>query len=583
MRTEATIEEWRRLYDLSDRFYKLKPWELLDNLELVMIRFSEDDYATFSVMGNGGQEYGFSLYEGDNALRELYLYLKAASLGMDNDPDSAMFLQNCVSMFMDTRDLVSKEQLAIIKKLGRKYGAGRKWVHFQDYARGYIPYIPDGQGVRQTTRCLEKLLEAFPLIEKIKPRGMHIVDHVYQYALDGDLWQLSVAQVDRDEMAKLWISAENEGLRKAAAAWPKLKESWEIGLMSAGYSIDDKKYDRPLFPFILVAVDHKTGYALSQELLSPDKGPQEICGIVTSWMQQAGRPKELLVSGQVMAEILSAAGEITGIPVRITVLSRFNEFREAFRKEFGTKTGSSDPERLVHEMIEQLSGGDTEGFLGMLGMSSEEELMKTLYENVLSGHGGFPGLGEDFFDDPFDFDDLYESDDLEVSPVQEYSTMNQKLMAVKDFYEFTYRPGDEDADWEDDDKAEGVIYVSWVGDWRPVLSACRKPVLQEMAGGLGITVSGSKKDALTEKIAHELMSKPGRVREILSEEERKLLRDLRNYANKDIGCMSEEFPYAREVIEGLVKKGIVDVKTQHDMFTEYLLLEIPAKLRGKHL
>ena len=54
MRTEATIEEWRRLYDLSDRFFELKPWELLDNLELVVIRFSEDDYATFSVMGSGG-------------------------------------------------------------------------------------------------------------------------------------------------------------------------------------------------------------------------------------------------------------------------------------------------------------------------------------------------------------------------------------------------------------------------------------------------------------------------------------------------------------------------------------------------
>lgn len=42
MRTEATIEEWGRLYETATRIRELKPWVLLWNMDLIGIRVGND-------------------------------------------------------------------------------------------------------------------------------------------------------------------------------------------------------------------------------------------------------------------------------------------------------------------------------------------------------------------------------------------------------------------------------------------------------------------------------------------------------------------------------------------------------------
>ena len=77
MRKEATTQEWGRLYELGTLFMEKKPWEYLYNEEYIRIRFSEDDEAFFTIMGNGGMEYGFGMYIGEFAFREMMLHLNA--------------------------------------------------------------------------------------------------------------------------------------------------------------------------------------------------------------------------------------------------------------------------------------------------------------------------------------------------------------------------------------------------------------------------------------------------------------------------------------------------------------------------
>ena len=69
MRTEATMEELKKLYESASRIQKLEPWELLQDMEIIGIQADKDPENTvfYSILGKGGDCYCISVYEGYDA------------------------------------------------------------------------------------------------------------------------------------------------------------------------------------------------------------------------------------------------------------------------------------------------------------------------------------------------------------------------------------------------------------------------------------------------------------------------------------------------------------------------------------
>ena len=133
-RKEAPLSDWKKLYDLATRFMKKKPWEILMNEEYICIRFSEDDEAFFTIMGNGGLEYGFGMYIGEAAFCEMLLQIRYAHEPVTDE--YIMFMQNCLVMFQDKKSDIPEEQLDV-----RKYGV----IVSRGSRRGLL--LPDLDGV----------------------------------------------------------------------------------------------------------------------------------------------------------------------------------------------------------------------------------------------------------------------------------------------------------------------------------------------------------------------------------------------------------------------------------------------------
>lgn len=586
MRKEANLKEWKKLYDLAEKYVKMKPWELLNNEEMVCVSFSEEDRAYFTIMGNGGMEYGFGMYVGDTAFREMQLLISDY-----HSEEYSLYMQNCVVMFIDRKEDVPEEQMEIIRKLGRNYGRGRGWIYFENHARGYAPYIPDQQDVLNTARFLEKLIEALEQIEKVKPRGMHLMGCGYIHELKDSEWKTGMTEWNQEELKKLPFTVDDEALKAEATKWKKRKVVWEVDIITMDSVINDEKYDRPLFPYLLLAVNHSNGQVVYQQLLEPADDPASLCQYMIGLMKEYGMPEKIVVFGKMMKEIFSPLQNVIGLKVETGRINHLMEYAEglkknAFHRNPGAEGRSLKAFGLKDDEIAallEMSGADTEEeLIQMLGKMAEEAfgngnrglfLMDQEEEDSQSGYSGLEGGAYDGFDE----DDEYHL------KWQEPKNMSQRIHMINDFFEFTdFEEGPKDYDESYDELCEGVIYADWCDDWERILGECSIEKLKEMAKAFGIA-SGKKKAQIASEVSGVLMEKPARVKELLSREEKDLIRQLRTLANKGEGLMSGDSIISSKTVISLVEKGMADIRYGNDVFNLYLEFKLPKQMKGLQL
>ena len=586
MRKEATIQEWERLYELGTLFMEKKPWEYLYNEEYIRIRFSEDDEAFFTIMGNGGMEYGFGMYIGEIAFREMMLHLNARNEAEGDE--YSMFLQNCLVMFADRKKDVPDEQMEVINKLKLNFGRGRKWIYFGNHARGYLPYITDQEDVRILIRYMEQLLPCLDQIEKSRPHGLHLMDSGFVYEKKNETWTLKMVVWNLKEMRRLPLLETTGLVRSMSSSWKQRKDVWEVDLALLHSRIDDEKYDRPLYPYMLLIVDHITGAIIYQELLDPECGPVKLCITLTELMQKNGKPKEILVSGNIMKEIFTVLEQDTAVPVKITDLKKLNEFKEALLRDMavsapgGMEAGSFFRNiGLKEEEINQL--------MALAGVNSEQELMDSFmdkFQKMMGSDGGMFFGKEDYEYDEDEYDED-EFDEVDEVIWERTSTLQQKTERTRKFFEhtFPYEEIEEDDayDWEDEARCSGLIDAEWSDDWASMIGLCKRDRLLSIAEKLGITCGQKKKAVLAEEVHRIISEKPGRLKEILTDHERAALKKFRTMANNSEGSFSDSFPYSAETIISLLENGVIDICTGHSSYGLYLSVRLPRRLKGVRL
>ena len=589
MRKEATLEEWGKLYDLAEQYAQMKPWNWLANEEIVCVSIPDEERVYFSVMGNGGLEYGFGMYIGDLAFREMQLQI--------NDPageEYSLYMQNCIVMFIDDKEMVPPEQMEILRELGRSYGKGRKWIYFENHARGYFPYIPDRQDVQKTTRYLEALISALPRIEKLKPRGLHLVGQGFIHKLEQSEWKTGIVTWDPEELCRLPYSAPHESLKEEAAKWKQLRAVWEVDVILTNIVETDEGYDRPLFPHLLLVMDHRMGTVVYQQMLYPSDDPPALCQYLTRLMREHGKPKKLLVSGDMMKEIFSILESAAGIPVKVELLSQTEEFKEDFQRAF--PPGDSGADGSVLKAF-GLTNEEIASLLEMSGAETEEELIQILGEGARrtfgNGSGGlFLGAPEnsDFSDENESYDEGFfwgfddEDDNGPASQIP--ANMRDRVQLIRDFFEWADEASREDPAEEnefDDEPLLSLIDAEWCDDWQMLLEQSSQKNLKELEKTLGISSSGKKKSQLAAEVFGILSEKPARVKELLSVEERALVKHLRTMVNKANHAHADTFPFPKETIISLAEKGMLDIRYGHDFMKICLTHIIPKQMKGLRL
>ena len=98
MRKEASLNQWKELYDETLKLKALEPWKYLDSADLIAIKLQGMEEPVFmSVMGRLGTCYGVSMYEGMDGLADFDMVANAEE---KNGPAiyDTMMDQSCICL-----------------------------------------------------------------------------------------------------------------------------------------------------------------------------------------------------------------------------------------------------------------------------------------------------------------------------------------------------------------------------------------------------------------------------------------------------------------------------------------------------
>lgn len=331
MRKEASIEQWKTLYEAGTRIKELKPWEKFWDMELIGIRYgAEEDIVFFSILGRGGDCYGISVYEGYEGFNCFLMLTMQQSMNLT--PEYAMFNQRNLTCYWGNRNELSEKQRKIIKELGYTYRGKNQWLYFLSFEPGYYPYNMDEEEVLRMSEYLQDLELA---LRHYDETDMH-VDFgsgnmfVLSFGKDKQTWNFVQEPLPFTAYQFGNLLITNEELLSDLAEVPKCNAVLEADVSVLGASVSDKTYDRPANPALSLLGDANTGMIIKFEMLEPEEDAiVMLAEILIGFIFQIGAPKEIRVSNVIVEAGLEQICNVCGIKLRrVKRLQGLDEFKQ---------------------------------------------------------------------------------------------------------------------------------------------------------------------------------------------------------------------------------------------------------------
>ena len=319
MRTEATIEEWKQLYEVTTRIRELEPWKLLQDMDLIGIwkENEPENTAFYSILGKCGECYGVVVYEGYKAYNQFLMILMQKQLNLSED--FVMSCQNNLTCYWGNREELTAKQRAIIKELGYKSRGKNNWLYFMAFEPGYYPYNLNRDEVLRMTEHMKNLEQAYICYREtdVPVDFEHGNMFAFVKSADGKSWRCGEEPLlfTCYNYGNLMISDE-ELLQELTRA-PKEKYILEADVRPMGAGISDKQYDKPANPMMSILTDVNTGMVFSCELNEPgDDALVNLAEALTGFIFKAGAPKEIRVSNIIVEAAVEHICEICKIKLR---------------------------------------------------------------------------------------------------------------------------------------------------------------------------------------------------------------------------------------------------------------------------
>lgn len=335
MRKEATIEQWKELYEVATRLKEMKPWEKFWDLDIIGIcEGAKEDTTFYSILGHGGDCYGIVVYEGYAGLNDFMMLTMQEKMNLP--VDYVMFSQKNLTCYWGNREELTDKQRKNIKEMGYKYRGKNQWLYFLSFEPGYYPYNLDQNEVVQMTNCFQNLELALQYYEsaQVDVNFENGEMYYFEFGKDKKTWNFGAEPLPFTSFQFGNLVITDEDLLKDLEKVPKCNGVLEADIAILGVSVNDKKYKRPANPATCMIADAASGMMLKCELQEPDEDPivslvEELIGFIF----QYGAPKEVRVTNILVEAGLEQICGICGIKLRrVRTLQAIEEFREGMRQ-----------------------------------------------------------------------------------------------------------------------------------------------------------------------------------------------------------------------------------------------------------
>ncbi len=330
MRTEATIEEWKRLYEAATRIRELNPWEVLNDIDIIGIQVGKEpeDMAFYSILGKGGECYGIVVYEGYDAFNSFLMLTMREQMNLSME--YAMFNQKNLTCYWGNREELSVKQREIIKELGYKYRGKNNWLYFLSYEPEYYPYNLNQGEVLRMAEHLEDLEMAFTYYTETDANVDFENGNMFSfvYSADRKTWHYGEKPLPFTDFNYRNLVIADEELLRELSRVPKGTFSLEADVRPMGVAVTDKKFERPANPSMSILVEANTGMIISCDMNEPNEDAMlRLADSVIGLIFKVGAPEEIRVSNVIVEAILEQICDICKIKLRrVKRLKGIDEF-----------------------------------------------------------------------------------------------------------------------------------------------------------------------------------------------------------------------------------------------------------------
>ncbi len=327
-----SMEQWKKLYDLMARVKELAPWEYMQEDDIFGVKLPGSETLGFvSVMGTLGEHLSVAVYQGEKGLSGFW---RMQELGPRLTPEFLFQVPQIQGSFED-REMITAEDRKVIKALGLKFRGSQSWPQFRSYHPACFPWYLEKDEAELLACALEQLLDIAPRFKE-NPRILSPTDSNEDYLVrvkQNDKWEDSVARVKSSMETVLRLKMNTDAL-SALKQMPPSGMVVEADLFMTDQPTQEKRAERPYFPFMLMLADHESGFILTSKLLTPLPTIEEMMGevpaLVAEVLAERLLPRRIMIKNETLFHLLQPMAKEAGF--ELTKSSRLRSIEYARRE-----------------------------------------------------------------------------------------------------------------------------------------------------------------------------------------------------------------------------------------------------------
>lgn len=269
---EATLEEWRKLYEAANKYKEVACWEWMYDTNIFGVQNNVNKQIGYCcIMGNRGEVFGLNVYLGDKGLKS---YMD--TLYQTIPYEDIAFIQNCLTLNFEDREMLDKNDLKIIKSLGLKFRGKKQWPQFRNYKPGFYPWYLERDEVKFLTIVLEQAIDVTLRCKEdkslVEPEDEDKILVRVPCKHKGKVcWEDEYIDMEFEEEEELKDEEVDElALKRIKDSRHRIVGTWEVDFFHAPAMVQDE--GRPYYPLVFIVADSETGIMLDMVMTSDFKG-----------------------------------------------------------------------------------------------------------------------------------------------------------------------------------------------------------------------------------------------------------------------------------------------------------------------
>jgi len=341
--TTPTMSDWKALYQAAIDFKEIEAWTWMYDSDVFGVQDPvSGEIGYCCIMGNLGEMFAMALYLGSEGLES---YMRIAS-EPPLDPSEAfeeLLLQKCLMASFANREELTTEDRQVIKRLGLKFRGRNAWPLFRSYRPTCYPWYLTADEARFLTLALQQAKEVCPRFREdptlFDPPNeelwfVRVPEETEKGLSWRDAW-LEPALLEEEELPAAPIDELRLVRLKKSA--PLVQAVWEMDFFLSPSAVQEKRGDRPYYPYMTMTVDHASGFIFGTDLASPEA---YLAGLPERFLALAERmkqmPAELWVKREEAYDLLESITARLGIDLYLVdELEALEEARAALGRFMG--------------------------------------------------------------------------------------------------------------------------------------------------------------------------------------------------------------------------------------------------------